>query len=239
MAFPFYDSSGKTGIADDVYWLTDTDTTSYPLADIARNANRWLYRLVVWMFQSSPDWEWDDSNLTTAPRAVATLVANQADYSIPTDMLRLQKVTVLDFVGNEVEVSPLTLDEYIATTSNATVTTGTPKFYTIRGNQLLLTPVPVASGVTLASGLSLYISREADVFTASDTSQEAGIPEPFCRVLSLGPSSDYWMKYDATKATALLNQIEEIKKDLFKFNTNRVEDITPRLNVRHNTRQYT
>jgi hypothetical protein len=217
MAFPFYDSTNKTGIADDIYWLTDTDTTSYPLAD----------------------WEWDDRNLTTAPRAVATLVANQADYSLPTDMLRLQQVTVLDASGNELEVEPVSLDEYLEITSSATVTTGTPKFYALRGEQLLLTPVPVATGVTLASGLSLYISREADVFTAADTTQEAGIPEPFCRVLSLGPVSDYWMKYDQQKSAGFLAQVEAIKADLFKFNTNRVEDIKPRLNVRHNTRQYT
>ena len=119
MAFPFSDTTELSGIVQAIDFNCDTDAVSYPLKDKARNTNRWLYRLVVWMFKSSPFWEWDDRNHTTSPKARTTLVTGQDSYSVPTDMFRLQKMTVLDFTGNEVELSPITFDEFKAMTTPA------------------------------------------------------------------------------------------------------------------------
>jgi len=234
----FKDSTNNTGIADDIDFLCDTDDTSYPLKDKARNANRWLYRAVVWTFESSPLWEFDDTNLSTLPIARTTLVAGQEDYSLPSDMLRVQKVTVLDSSSNEHEVTLLPFDEYKAFRMNATQSTGIPSRACLRGASIFLDPAPASGQVTLSNGLRLYISREIDAFASTDTTQEAGIPEPFHRIVSLGAAHDYWLKYDPNKANALLAQIMDIKRDLLKFNASRVEDLPPAIRPVIRTRQY-
>lgn len=232
--------SGSGGIVHDIDFLCDTDSTSYPLVDKARNANRWLYKAIAWMFESSPLWSWDDSNQTTLPIARTTLVASQQDYSLPSDMLGLQKVTVLNAAGNEIEVYPLGFDEFKARTLLATNQTGIPSYYCVRGGSILLFPAPDAGvSVTLSNGLRLYVTREADVFTSSDTTQEPGIPEPFHRILSLGASSDFWFKYDPKKSETLLAQVMELKRDLQKFCAGRIEDVTPSLRRRPKTHLYT
>jgi hypothetical protein len=240
MAYPFNDTTNGTGICQDIDFFCDTDSTSYPLVDKARNANRWLYRLVVWMFKSSPDWEWDDKNHTTTPRARTTLVNAQQRYTLPTDMLRLKKVTVLDTASVEQELTALSFDEFFDMTGGDTSDTGIPTHFSVKGDEMFLYPTPSTSQVTLTDGLNLYISREADVFTAADTNQEAGIPEPFCRVLALGPSGDYWLKTDAPKARDFYAQISEIKAELLDFNENRVEDLHASIKTGRGrtTRQY-
>jgi len=96
----FYESSTKTGIVDDAYFLTGTDTVSYPLVEITRNINRWYYKAVIWIWKASGTWEFDDSNLTTLPTATTTLVNAQGQYALPTTALGIERVEVEDNGGN-------------------------------------------------------------------------------------------------------------------------------------------
>ena len=148
-------------------------------------------------------------------------------------------MTVLNAAGNEVEIFPLSFDDFKARTLLATQTTGLPSHYCLRGDSILLDPAPVAASATLTNGLRIYMSREADVFVSGDTTQEPGIPEPFHRILSLGASSDFWMKYDTKKSEALIAQVMDLKRDLTKFCAGRVEDVTPSLRRRPSTHLYT
>lgn len=228
MSFPFSDTTNKTGIVEDIDYHCETNSTSYPLADKARNVNRWLYKLIIWMFQSSPEWEWDDSNLTTHPIARTNLVDGQSDYSLPLDALRFQTSWVLDSSGNKHFLEQIGYDEYLRKTASAS-SNGIPEYICMRGASAYLFPAPDASQVTETNGLNFAISREPDLFTASDTTQEAGIPEPFCRVLSFGPAYEYWLRYDIQRANQYLAQIESYKNDLKKFNNTRVQDVKTRL----------
>lgn len=233
----FSDTSGLGGIVEDIDFLCDTNATSYPLKDKARNVNRWLYRCVAWIMEASPMWEFDDTNQTTLPVARTNLVVGQQDYSLPSELLRVNKVCILDENGNEAELFPLTFDQFKARTLT-TPTNARPSHYCIRGGSILIDPPAASAQVTTTNGLRLYLSRDIDLFASTDTTQEPGIPEVYHRILSLGASSDYWVKYDATKSNSMLAQIEAIRREAQKFSASRQEDVKPAVRPVVRTRQY-
>lgn len=240
MAYVFSSAADRAGIVEDIDWNCDTDATSYPLTDKARNVNRWLYRLITWKIKSTPGWSYDDKNNTVTPIAKGFLVDGQERYTHPAEMLTMQKITVLDANQNEHEVLPVTLDEYKRRTSSATRATGLPEVYLIKGNEFFFDPIPKAGSFYATNALWIYLVSTATMFQATGAdAQSAGIPEPFCRVLSLGPSADYWLKYDPAKAREFFAQISEIKNEMMTFDIEQIEDIKPALRPNHNTRQYT
>lgn len=231
MAFPFSDTTNNTGIVQDIDYNCETNSVSYPLKDKARNTNRWLYRVIAWMFESMPGWEWDDSNLTTEPISRTDLNAagaSQSQYSLPAEGLRFKKVWVLTNTGEKNFLQTIDYSEYLELISTTPIA-GLPEKIAYFGASVYIYPPALAAQVTQTNGLQFAISREPDTFISTDTIQEAGIPEPFCRILSLGPSYDYWLKYDIQRANQYLAQIETIKHDLTKFNATRVEEIHAQL----------
>lgn len=234
----FSDTSGLTGLVEDIDFLADTNSTSYPLKDKARNANRWLYRAVSWVLQASPKWEFDDRNLTTLPIITTTLVAGQQDYELPSDLLRVERASVKDQDGNYQDLQFITLDQIREDPAEFEETNAMPRYALIRGSSILLYPAPAAANVTTAQGLKLYVSRELDAFASTDNTQEAGISEPFHRIISLGAAYDHVMKYDTQKATMLLGEIEREKKDLMNFYGDRNKQVKAGITSSNRTQDY-
>lgn len=238
MSLEFSDTTNLDGIVEDIDFACDTNSTSYPLKDKARNVNKWYLRAIAWWFEASPIWEWDDKNSTTLPVARTTLFVGQQDYSIPTDILRLQKVTILDAQGNEVELHPVSFDEFKRRTLDANPTNGIPSVYCLRGDSILLDQRPATGQVTLSNGLNLYISRDPDLFTSGDTTQTVSLPSPFAFIVSTGATYEFKKKYDKQAAASLKVELDEYKRDFQKFLAGRVEDIKPSIKPIIRTRQY-
>lgn len=232
-------SDGSYGIVEDIDFLCQTDSTSYPLVDKARNANRHYYKFVVDWLKAGGRWQFDDSNLTTPPTITVDLVAGQQDYELPTNVLKLEAVEILDNAANSYRISEIDISDLQLTITDFEETDSRPLYYDIKGSKISLFPAPAAGSVTLTGGLKIYVSREIDAFTAADTTQEPGIPEPFHRGISLGAAYD-WLCVNGThdRADRVLQQYEQLRKEFREFLSSRNQDKRTAFKPLLSTRNY-
>lgn len=231
----FNDTTNDTGIVQDIYWLTGTNTTSYPLKDVARNVNRWYYKAIVAQMHSNREWQIDDSNFTTYPIATTTLVATQKDYILPTDLLKLQKVFVKDTEGNYQPLNPIDAQKRTQDITEEFETDGIPQYYDVLGDSIFIYPAPATGSVTLNAGLKLLYSRDFDAFTVADTTQEPSIPEPYHRILSFGASYDWFLARGDSRATPIRGEAEALLQELMGFNRDRDMGVVNYIRNAHRT----
>jgi hypothetical protein len=170
----FNDTTNNSGICQDVWYLTGTDSTSLETSTIARITNKVLRELALDAWRFSNFWKFDDSNQTTFAIAEQTLVNGQNDYSLPSTAFDIQRVEIQDTAGNWYVVNPISLDKL----KNIAVdefykTNGKPMYYYIDGFSLKLKPAPDTLQV---SKVRIYMSRDISEFASTDTDKEPGIP---------------------------------------------------------------
>lgn len=235
------ESSTKTGIVEDIDFICGTDSTSYPTVDKVRNVNRYYYTAVADIIKTQGRLQWDDSNLTTLPEYTFTLVSGQKDYTLPTNLLKLWAIEIKDAGGNWIRLKEMDINdpEMKRTITDYQKTAGTPFAYEIRGDSAFLLPAPATGSVTLTNGGKMHFSRELDLFTSSDTTQEPGIAEPFHRILSLGASCDWLAVNDTTeKYNKFLQKYEQLRVEMRQFYSTKNLEKTPRLQPIHDIKDY-
>ena len=221
----FNESSNLTGLTQDVDFICGTDSTSFPLKDKARLANRWLYKAVTDLISVRGRFEFDDTNLTDFPVETADLVSGQADYQLPAEFLKLIAVEVQDQNGNWTRLQELDKSQLKQTITDFEDTNGLPKYYDVMGNSLILYPAPSATDTTLTAGIKLHHIRKIDEFVSTDTTQSPGIPEPFHRIVSLGVAYD-WLLINGSqdKTDRIRNEIEQLRTEMKKFEGDKNRD---------------
>lgn len=188
--------------------LPESDTVVFPIATFTRYANAWYRRFVYYIWKSSGQWQFDDSNYTTLPEATATLVAGQEDYAIPSTAIDILEVYVMNSSGDYQKLTRINPLEISGSRDELYETDGMPGYYWLEGNSIILKPAPAAADVTTAAGLKIILDRDIDAFTSSDTLQEPGILPAFHRLISLGAA------YDFARANEMVQRINMIKPDL-------------------------
>ena len=235
-----FSASDGTSLVEDVRWRTDTDTSSFPVADITRLMNRWYHKVAIRIWKSSKDFEFDDSNATDLPIATTTLVDGQQDYSLPTTALAINRIEVKDSAGNWVKLSPIdqfslpniALEEYMKSD-------GLPQHYDLIGNSVFLYPKPDSGSVILSGGLKIYLSSEVSEFVSTDTTKEPGFAEPFHGTLSMGVSYDYLMKNgELQKGQTTRQETEQLMQEMEDFYAGRHADSPLRLKSSERRKSY-
>jgi len=221
----FSESTNLSGLVEDIDFICGTDSTSYPLKDKARNANRWLYKAVTDLIEVRGRFEFDDTNFTDFPVETADMVAGQSDYQLPAEFLKLLAVEVQDQNGNWTRLQEIDKLQLKTTITDFEDTNGLPRFYDIMGNSLILYPAPSATDTTLTAGIKLHYIRKIDEFISTDTTQPPGIPEPFHRIVSLGTAYDWMMIHGPQdKTQSLRNEIEQLRKEMKTFEVGKNRD---------------
>lgn len=235
----FSDITNKTGLVEDIDFICATDSTSFPLADKARLMNRYVYKAVTKIISVNKTWNYVDTNTGKLAWSFADLVAGQPDYSLPTNLLKLEGVSVLDSAGNWVVLKPRDKSRMPSDPVEYLETDGLPKEYDISGNSVLLYPAPAAADVTITQGLKVFLSKEIDAFTAADTTQEPGFPEAFHRICSWGPSYEWLLlNGDQNKAAVAKTEVEQLLMELGQFYSDRNVEEKTRIRPAHNQRNY-
>lgn len=181
-------NAGDSSIVSDVRWwcrLDASDTTLYPLADIARNANMGLDRVTALIQEHDNTFEWDDFNNTDLPIATADLVSGQQDYPLELSHLKILRVRAKDQQGNWVTLDPVSRHQL---TDDQLAATGTPWGYDKFANSIFLVGTPNYGST---GGLELQFQRGASFFDNSDTSKKPGFAAQFHRLISLYAALDY------------------------------------------------
>lgn len=222
----FNDTVSSTGICQDIDFWVDTDTTSYPLVDKARNVNAWYRTVVAWIWRAGGGWEFDDTNLTDLPVLTTPLVANQKDYALPTDYGEIDRLEVKDESGIWTKLTPLTKGQLGIALDEFQKTSNIPIYYDLFANSLKLYP---ASSYAQAASIKIYLKRDIDEFTSTDTSQAPGFNKNFHRLLSYGGALDYALANGITKKITQINvAMANMRADLEEYYKKRDNDLARR-----------
>lgn len=223
----YNDTSTKTGLLQHCELLTGLGDgaitgSSTIKAQFTALLNRYLHKATSVILNSQDEWDFDDINNTDLPVGTTPFVAGQRSYTLPASLkiLRIERVDFTYDGVNYYRALPIDSKEIQAGLGNDTVTDGyfaknDPR-YDMLGNTLRV--YPLASSAEVASGALIRIefSREATEFTASDTTKEPGLDEPFHPYLSIGASFEWAVANDlATKIktlSAMLVDYEERMK---------------------------
>lgn len=231
----YSDTTSKNGLLQDCEFLTGlgdaaiTGNTTRK-AQFTSLLNRHYHDFVVQLMLASGWQEFDDPNHGDRGFVKTyNLSANTEYVTVPASdkVLRVRRVEIT-YDGSVWQVaSPLKRGQISEATSTQsdiaqTFSTANP-FYSFEGNYIYLYPVPTSA---VTGGLKVWVVREIDEFTTSDTTQEPGFPEPFHRYLSVCSSLD-WLAVNKPKNTTVQyligerNRMAQIMKD---YNTSFIED---------------
>lgn len=240
------ETTNNTGLVQDITFLTGLDTNAVSTKERARLANRWYYKAAILAWKNDPDWQFDDPNIAAGqtdnswtydstfvglPRATRDMADDTRLYRLPTNALAIERVEVKKADGNFYVVDPIEeskIPRYNAPEGYANFaisefykTKGMPRFYNLIGSNIELFPAPSSSDTTLTAGLKIYVLREIDEFTSSDSSQEPALPEPFHRILSLGASYDIAVAKGLENAKTLKQDVEQLLFEMQDYYTKR------------------
>ena len=205
--------------------ILSTDTTTLPIADFTRSANEALKLTNQIIWQSTGEWEFDDSNYTTLPTATTNLIASQKDYQIPSYSQKIDRLEVLDINEDWHKVIPFDKGMTKEALEELYSSTGLPQYYDMVGNSINLYPSPDVTTCTLTAGLKLYFSREMDEFLVTDTTKEPGFLSDFHRMISLNSALDWAMPKGLSIISSLQNQISAMKDNIKIFYGSRSRDL--------------
>lgn len=237
MASQFNDTTNFTGLAQDIDFFCGSNSTSYPLADKARNLNHWAFRGVLLKLKSNKKWQFDDPQKTDLPIFTTNLVVGQRDYSLPTDLLTLEAVEVKDSAGNFTRLDLIDSESDLKKTiSSSFPSNGFPVYYDPRYNSIFIYPAADSTSCTLTNGLKIFYSRDFTLFTSTGHDTYTGpLESPFSRYLSLGASFDFCLVNNPDRAKVLRQEILLAEKELVKLSS--IKSGETRINIRPAHRQ--
>lgn len=188
------------------------------------------------------DWQFGDSNYTSLPTGLFTLVNSQETYQLTgngttgidttTPLLTFMGCSVKDNNGIWHPLQPISFFYDIHGQGIDPVeyfkTDGIPVYYEKREDFLVLYPAPDNGvTVTLTSGLKVFFQRGASTFSASDVStgtKQPGIASPWHPLIGYKAALPYAIANKPARVPALYNEIAKFEKKMHKFYSQRGKD---------------
>lgn len=198
----FNDTITLQGIVQDAYFEATADSSSYPIADVTRNANTALDNVVTLILGADQRWQFDSTNSTDLPIGTTDIVSGQQDYSFDEEYLVIKSIELADASGKWTRLIPIdnmSLDERQALSGFETVN-GTPLYYDKMGDSIILYPAP---NYNYTAGLRAYFQRKIDYFVAGDTIKEPGFAKHLHKYISLYCAYAYACAKDLPKQSSL------------------------------------
>lgn len=221
-----------SAIKNKVYFLTHTNSSSFPTSDLVQSANNAVERVSGLILKNDSRWQFDSTEQTDIPIATTTITSGQKDYSLETSHLTVDRVEVKDSGGVWHVVSPIDQTELKrdkkTPVSSYKSTNGIPEEYDLIGNSILLYPTP---NYTQAASLKIYFTRGPVAFTTSSTTATPGFNSLFHDLIPLWVAYDYALANSLDNINKFLEQILIREKELEQFYGLRNRDFRARLTV--------
>mgnify|MGYP001397701944 CR=1 FL=1 len=221
-------TSKQTLYADALYW-SGANSATYLIDDFTRNANFAYDRVVSLIQKNDTRWKWSDSNNSTQDIATTDIVANQDNYTMEVEHLKILRVRMKKSDGSFITLIPIDRRQADDDLLN---TYGDPKYYDKQGMSLKPLPIPNYSST---AGLEVEFQGGPNYFLVTDTTKEPGFNSLFHRLISLYASYD-WLLENATAKNPMLHKILRVEKriaemeaDLEDHYVNRDVDDAPTL----------
>lgn len=200
-------------IVSDTHFEASANSTSYPIADLTRNANTALDTATTLILMADDKWDFDSTNATDLPIGTADLLSAQQDYEFDDDFLVIKDVEIANSTGTWKKLIPidnLTLDERQAISAFET-TNGVPEYYDKIGNSLMLYPAPNYNRRLIEesqAGLKVFFQRNIDYFTTTDTVKEPGFAKHLHKYVPLYCAYVYACAKELPKENKLKSRLE-------------------------------
>lgn len=186
-------------------------TDQYLPANRLIDVNNALDEIHIEILQSADGADFDDKNYTSDfPESTKDLVADQADYSLPTDLIKEKRLTVSYDGTNWYKAKPFDINESGIYLKNDYFSEEAP-YYDLHDNSLNLYPTPTAD---VTAGLKIWMSRNMELFSSAEVTagtKEPGFDRQFHYLIPL-KASWQWLFYklnDYTGADRIKQQIDE------------------------------
>lgn len=189
----------------------NSSNTQYGDTDIDRNINGWYRRGVAWILENNGDWQ------VNGETALADLVADQREYTLPTDLLKINEVYIKSTTSGELlkakQIDPanvsVDMDEYYPAQHE----------FDLLDNSLFVYPME-NSVVAVTDGLKIFYQTE--ITELSGDSDAPNIAAPFERLITYGSAYDYAMAQGmTTKSQQLKRDLAEVREDMMQYYANR------------------
>ena len=215
-------------IVEEIYSLTDTNSTSYTAAKMLRRMNQAYEKVVGMLIANAGAWEFDDTNYTDFPRGKADLVVGQKDYTFDSSHLAIERVQILDNDGISHFLKPIDKSNYNTPLDEYFDIDGMPEFYDKDGKSILIYPGPASANVTTSNGIRVDFRRTADIFTSAQVStgtKKPGFASPYHMILAYEAAIFYCMTYKKDRIVLYEKKVQELYNDLMEFYNKREKDV--------------
>lgn len=219
--------------------LTGMDNNVYNLQAKTRDMNRANRAIWTWIHEAYGGWQYDDKNNTSDfPTAKADLVANQVDYSIPTEANTVIGVEIKNQSGVWGKLKQLTVEQIQDRQAEAEFmdVPSQPQYYRLMGNSVKIYP---ASNYAQTASIRVLYDRETNSFVPSDTTKTPGFDSVFHEAVAIGGGA-YFSSYKTIPQMATLQgQWLDYEKRIKEHYSSRFKQLfPPRITVRDSVREY-
>ncbi|MDD5178323.1 MAG: hypothetical protein PHT54_03540 [Candidatus Nanoarchaeia archaeon] len=240
MSIEFSDSINKTGLIEMLDQAVGTDNNKFPLTQKTAKINLALDEALSVIFKvSKSGWNFDSNS--NEPVISNDIVSGTRTYDFSKDSggnltLGIIRVTLAssDGIYSVIDpVDPLTdPEDNVSGFLDGQDTQGTPTKYRKYGTTISLDPIP---NYSKTSGLKLYIDREATYFSASSTSQIAGIDGLCHDFLYLKPAYEWARDHNLHNTETLFRDMQLAKQKIVERYGSKEKDRPRRMSpVIHN-----
>lgn len=191
--------------------------------------NRALDKVTYELITSSNTWQWADYNQTDFPEAVTDLNSGQEDYALDASHLVIREVQVLNEASQWIKLKHIDESTLDIVDSNTAIEEyysedGTPKYYDLVSNSLILYPAPNYNqrlNEEGASGLKVKFLKAHDYFTTSDTAKTPGFANIFHSIVSALACAEWAVINNHENTKNLIELADREIKKIQHFQTTR------------------
>lgn len=203
--------------------LGDITTGDYSDSNLNRALNDHLHAYTVEAIMASGEWR------VQGEIATANLVASQAEYSMPSGLVTIERIEMNLTGGTDTWETVWTKDDrnIQGAISNGSNISSSPEIY-LHDNSIFFTDPP---STNVTNGLKVWYSTEpTELSSASD---EPGLPEFSHIGLVYGACMDYWISMgDINKERSFYQKYLEVLQRVREYYANRTKITRPRITTR-------
>lgn len=223
-----------TDIISKAYFLTKTNSSSFPAADMLIAVNNAYDRVVSLILQADGRWQWDDTNNTDFPIATASLVSGQNDYLLASTHLRILDVEVKDNGGTTFrKLDPIDYDDLNGTPPETYyATSGSPTAYDKLATSVIIWPAP---NYSQAASLKVKFQRGPASFSSAEVTtgtKQPGFNSLYHDLIPLWVAYNYAISNSLQNANLLMAEIQRkeaaLREDYGKRDKDDVQTMTMR-----------
>ncbi len=174
-----------------ITFYTNASTTNYTAPNRLIAVNSAVDQTHMEILEAQDGDDFDDKNYTSDfPVSTTDLVANQRDYTVPTEAIKEKRLVVTYDGTNWYKATPFDVNQSGSVLKDSDFNVQSP-YYDLHDNSVDLWPKPTAA---VTGGLKIWVSRAMELYTAAQVStgtKSPGFDRQWHELIPLKASYDW------------------------------------------------